>query len=310
MGFKIYLAKPRGFCAGVERAIEILDLALKKFGPPIYVRHAIVHNEKVVREFEKRGAIFVEEIEEIPEGSILIFSAHGVSPEVREKAKKKNLKVIDATCPLVTKVHLEAKYFAKNDYLILLIGHKNHVEVQGTLGEAPDRIIVIEKKEDLDKLDGKKFEKLAILTQTTLSVDDTKDLINEIQKRFKNIVKPKADDICYATQNRQDMVKRLAPFTDLFFVIGSKKSSNSNRLKEIAEKYGTKAYLINDKSEIPVKEIENINSLGITSGASTPENLVMEIIEELKKYGAEEVIEIRGIEENIKFSLPTELGSP
>lgn len=309
MGFKIYLAKPRGFCAGVERAIGILELALKKFGPPIYVRHEIVHNEKVVKEFEKKGAIFVEDIEKVPEESILIFSAHGVSPEVREKTKKKNLKVIDATCPLVTKVHLEAKYFTKNDYLILLIGHKNHVEVQGTLGEAPDRIIVIEKKEDLDKLDGKKFEKLAILTQTTLSVDDTKDLINEIQKRFKNIVKPRADDICYATQNRQDMVKRIAPFTDIFLVIGSKKSSNSNRLKEIAEKYGARAYLINDKSEIPFKEIENIHSLGITSGASTPEILVIEIIEELKKYGAEEVIEISGIEENIKFSLPPELGS-
>ncbi len=309
MGFKIYLAKPRGFCAGVERAIEILDIALKKFGSPVYVRHAIVHNEKVVSEFERRGAIFIENIEEIPEGSIVIFSAHGVSPEVREKAEKKNLKIIDATCPLVTKVHLEAKYFAKNGYTIFLIGHKNHVEVEGTMGEAPDRIILIENKEDIEKLDGKDFEKIAILTQTTLSVDDTREIISEIQKKFKNVLKPRADDICYATQNRQDAVKKIAPFVDIFLVIGSKKSSNSNRLKEIAEKYGTKSYLINDKNEIPKDALKNVKAIGITSGASTPEKLVDEIIEELKKLGAEEVIEIKGTEENIKFSLPEELES-
>ncbi len=309
MGFKIYLAKPRGFCAGVERAIEILDIALKKFGSPIYVRHAIVHNEKVVKEFEERGAVFVENIEEVPEGSIIIFSAHGVSPEVRKKAEKKNLKIIDATCPLVTKVHLEAKYFANNNYIIFLIGHKNHVEVEGTMGEAPDKIILIEKKEDIEKLDGKDFEKIAILTQTTLSVDDTREIISEIQKKFKNVTKPRADDICYATQNRQDAVKKIAPFVDIFLVIGSKKSSNSNRLKEIAEKYGTKSYLINDKSEIPQDDLKNVDAIGITSGASTPEKLVDEIIEELKKLGAEEVIEVKGTEENIKFSLPEELES-
>ncbi|MEN3047082.1 MAG: 4-hydroxy-3-methylbut-2-enyl diphosphate reductase [Candidatus Hydrothermales bacterium] len=308
MPFKIYIAKPRGFCAGVERAIEILDLALKKFGPPVYVRHAIVHNEKVVKEFEKKGAIFVEDISEIPEGSIVVFSAHGVSPKVREEALKRNLKIIDATCPLVTKVHLEARYFAKHNYLILLIGHKNHVEVEGTMGEAPENIIIIEKIEDLKKIEGKKFEKIAILTQTTLSVDDTRELIAEIQRKFKNAVKPKAEDICYATQNRQDMVKKIAPFVDLFLIVGSKKSSNSNRLKEIAEKNGTKAYLINDKSEIPFKKLKKISTVGITSGASTPEYLVQEIIEELKKHGAEEVIEIKGVEEDIKFSLPPELG--
>ncbi|MEN3045281.1 MAG: 4-hydroxy-3-methylbut-2-enyl diphosphate reductase [Candidatus Hydrothermales bacterium] len=307
MPFKIYLAKPRGFCAGVERAIEILDLALKKFSPPIYVKHAIVHNEKVVKEFEKKGAIFVENVDEIPEGSVVVFSAHGVSPLVRQEAKKRNLKIIDATCPLVTKVHLEARYFAKKNYLILLIGHKNHVEVEGTMGEAPGNIILIEKREDLRKLKGKKFEKLAILTQTTLSVDDTKKLISEIQRKFKNIVRPRAEDICYATQNRQDMVKKIAPFVDLFLIIGSKKSSNSNRLKEIAEKNGTKAYLINDKSDIPFKKLKKINSLGITSGASTPEYVVQEIIEELKKCGAEEVIEIKGVEEDIKFSIPKDL---
>jgi len=307
MGFKVYLAKPRGFCAGVERAIKILDLALKKFGSPIYVRHAIVHNEKVVKEFEEMGAVFVENIGEVPEGSVLIFSAHGVSPEVRKKAKEKNLKVIDATCPLVTKVHLKARYFAKNGYTIFLIGHKNHIEVEGTMGEAPDKTVLIENKEDLEKLKGKNFEKIAILTQTTLSVDDTREIISEIQKKFKNVLKPRADDICYATQNRQDAVKKIAPFVDIFLIIGSKTSSNSNRLKEIAEKYGTKSYLINDKDEIPREELKDVKAIGVTSGASTPERLVKDIIRELKDMGAEEVIEIEGTEENIKFQLPEEI---
>ncbi len=307
MGFKIYLAKPRGFCAGVERAIKILDITLKKFGPPIYVRHAIVHNERVVKEFEEKGAIFVEDIEDIPEGSPVIFSAHGVSPSVVEKARKRNLRIIDATCPLVTKVHLEAKYFAKRGYTIFLIGHRNHVEVEGTMGEAPDRIILIEKKEDLEKLNSKNFDKIAILTQTTLSVDDTREIILEICKKFKNVTKPGADDICYATQNRQDAVKKIAPFVDLFLVIGSKKSSNSNRLKEIAEKYGAKSYLINDKREIPKEDLKNVKRVGITSGASTPEELVKEIIEELKAMGGEEIVEIEGKEETITFGLPPEL---
>lgn len=307
MGFKIYLAKPRGFCAGVERAIEILNLALKKFGPPIYVRHAIVHNERIVSEFEKKGVKFVEDVEDVPEGSILIFSAHGVSPDVKKTAKNRNLKIIDATCPLVTKVHLEARNYAKGNYTILLIGHKNHVETQGTMGEAPDKIIVIENKDDIEKLEDKNLKKIAVITQTTLSVDDTKEIIEKIKKRFENVRKPKADDICYATQNRQDAVKKISPFVDIFLIIGSKESSNSNRLKEIAEKYGTKAYLINDKNEIPVEKVKNANAIGITSGASTPEELVQEIIEKLREMSGKEIIEMEGKEEKIKFHLPPDL---
>lgn len=307
MGFKIYLAKPRGFCAGVERAIDILDLTLKKFGAPVYVKHHIVHNEKVVSEFEKKGAIFVEDVDEIPEGSVVVFSAHGVSPQVRKKARERKLKVIDATCPLVTKVHLEAKYFAKRGYTIFLIGHKNHVEVIGTKGEAPENIIVIETKEDIEKLDKTKFDKVAVLTQTTLSVDDTRELIKELEKKFENLEKPKAADICYATRNRQHMVREIAPFVDLFLVIGSKHSSNSNRLREIAESCGVKAFLINGKGEIPFNEIKDIRAVGITSGASTPEKLVQDVIKELKKYGGTEVKELKGDEENIKFRLPEEL---
>ncbi len=304
MRFKVYLAKPRGFCAGVVRAIEILNLTLKKFGPPVYVRHAIVHNEKIVSEFEKKGVIFVEDVDEAPEGSILIFSAHGVSPHVREKARKRRLKVIDATCPLVTKVHLEARKYATGGYTIFLIGHKNHVETQGTMGEAPDRIILIENEKDVRNLENRISGKIAVITQTTLSVDDTKEIIERIREKFKDFEKPKADDICYATQNRQDAVKKIAPFVDIFLVIGSKESSNSNRLKEIAEKYGTRAYLINDKKEIPVDEIKRAKAIGVTSGASTPEKLVREIIERLKELGGEEISEIEGTEEKIKFQLP------
>lgn len=305
MGFKIYLAKPRGFCAGVERAIKILNLCIKKFGTPIYVRHAIVHNERVVSEFEKKGVIFVEDVEDIPEGNIVVFSAHGVSPDVKEKAKKRNLKVIDATCPLVEKVHIEAKIYAAQGYKIFLIGHKNHVETKGTIGEAPDKIIVIEDEKDLENIN-ENFENIAILTQTTLSVDDTREIIEKIKKKFKNVEKPKIDDICYATQNRQDAVKKIAPFVDIFLIVGSRESSNSNRLKEIAEKYGAKAYLINSRDEIP-EEVKMAKAIGITSGASTPENIVNEIIERLKELGADEIIEMEGTEEKIKFQLPKEL---
>lgn len=306
MAFKIYLAKPRGFCAGVERAIRILELSLEKFGAPIYVRHAIVHNERVVSEFEKKGVIFVEDIEEIPEGSIVVFSAHGVSPEIKEKAKRRNLKVIDATCPLVEKVHIEAKNYADKGYTIFLIGHKNHVETRGTVGEAPNKIIIIENENDLKNLEGKNFEKIAILTQTTLSVDDSREIIEKIKERFKNVEKPRIDDICYATQNRQDAVKKIAPFVDIFLIVGSKESSNSNRLKEIAERYGAKAFLINNRDEIP-ENINDVKAVGVTSGASTPENIVNEIIERLQELGANEIIEIEGTEEKIRFQLPKEL---
>lgn len=305
--FKIFIAKPRGFCAGVERAIEIVELALLKFGKPVYVRHEIVHNEKVVSDLRKKGVIFVEDPEEVPEGNVIIFSAHGVSPLIIEKAKKRNLKIIDATCPLVTKVHLEAINFTNKGYRILLIGHKGHVEVEGTLGYAPENIEIIENLEDIKKLKFNKNQKYAVLTQTTLSVDDTREIIKALKQKIKNLETPSAEDICYATQNRQDVVKKIAPFVDVFLVIGSKKSSNSNRLKEVAEKSGTKAFLINDEKEIPIKEIKKAKAVGVTSGASTPESIVKNVINKLKKLGGKEIKEIIGTEENIKFKLPSEL---
>jgi len=303
MLFKIYLARPRGFCAGVDRAIETVRLAIKKYGKPIYVKHAIVHNKYVVKELEKEGAIFVEDINEIPNNSIVIFSAHGSPPKHYEIAKKKNLKVIDATCPLVSKVHKEAIEFVKNGYYIIYVGHKNHVEAIGIKGEAEDKIDIIESKEEaLNYIP--KSEKLALLTQTTLSVDDTKEIIDILKKRFPQIILPKKEDICYATQNRQDAVKRIAKICDVVFVIGSKESSNSNRLKEVAEKYGAKSYLIESYEDIDDNWLNNVKNVGITSGASTPEILVQKTIDYLLEKGGEEVIEIENAIERIKFQLP------
>ncbi|MEO0171184.1 MAG: 4-hydroxy-3-methylbut-2-enyl diphosphate reductase [candidate division WOR-3 bacterium] len=307
MGFKIYLASPRGFCAGVDRAIEIVERALKIFGPPIYVRHAIVHNRYVVEDLKNKGAIFVEDVNEIPEGSIVIFSAHGVSPKVREDAKRRNLKVIDATCPLVHKVHREVRKFASEGYTIILVGHRGHVEVEGTMGEAPDNIILVEDTKDAERVEVPDPNKVALTTQTTLSVDDTKEIIEVLKRRFPNIVLPKADDICYATQNRQDAVKRLSEVADLILVIGSKESSNSNRLREVAEKRGKRAYLIEDETYINPKWLEGISAVGITSGASTPESLVRRVVWKLLKMGGESVEELGLIKENVKFALPREV---
>ncbi len=303
MSFKIYLARPRGFCAGVNRAIETVKLALKKYGKPIYVKHAIVHNKYVVKELEKEGAIFVEDINAIPDNSVVVFSAHGSPPKHYEIAKRKNLKVIDATCPLVSKVHKEALEFIKNGYYIIYIGHKNHVEAIGVKGEAPERIDIIETKEEaLNYIP--KSDKLALLTQTTLSVDDTKEIIQILKRKFPDIVLPKRDDICYATQNRQDAVKKIAKLCELVLVIGSEESSNSNRLKEVAQKSGAKAYLIENYKYIQDEWLVNVKNVGITSGASTPEILVQEVINYLLDKGGEEVIEIENAIEKIMFKLP------
>ncbi len=307
MGFKIYLAYPRGFCAGVDRAIEIVERALKIFGKPVYVRHAIVHNRYVVRDLEKKGAIFVEDINEIPEGSIVIFSAHGVSPKVREEAIKRKLRIIDATCPLVHKVHKEVRKFANEGYTIILVGHKGHVEVEGTMGEAPDKVILVENIEDAEKVEVPDPNRVALTTQTTLSVDDTKEIIEVLRRKFPNIVLPKADDICYATQNRQDAVKKLAKISDLVLVIGSKESSNSNRLREVAEKNGARSFLIEDETHIKEEWLDNVRGVGVTSGASTPEVLVRKVVWRLLEMGGESVEELDGIRENVKFALPEEV---
>ena len=307
MSFKILLAKPRGFCAGVDRAISIVEMVLERYGPPVYVRHAIVHNHYVVESLKKKGVIFVEDVREIPPGSIVIFSAHGVAPAVVEEARRRNLKMIDATCPLVHKVHREVRRFAAMGYTIILVGHRGHVEVEGTMGEAPDNVILVETVEDARKVQVPDPDKVALTTQTTLSVDDTREIIEVLKERFPNIVLPKADDICYATQNRQDAVKKLARLSDVVLVIGSKESSNSNRLREVAEKQGVPAYLIEDETYISPALIDGARVVGITSGASTPEVLVKRVIDRLMDMGATEVEELDGVKENIRFALPKEL---
>ncbi len=304
---RVILVRPRGFCAGVERAIETVRIALEKYGPPVYVRHAIVHNRWVVERLKEEGAVFVEDVLQIPEGAVTVFSAHGVSPQVKREARRRNLKVIDATCPLVTKVHLEAKNFARKGYTVLLIGHRGHVEVEGTMGEAPDRIILIETKEDAQNVIPPNPEKVAVLTQTTLSVDDTKEIIDTLKKRFPKLVLPSRDDICYATQNRQDAVKSLAKEVDAILVIGSKESSNSNRLKEVVVRQGTKSYLIEDASHIDPSWFQEVKSVGITAGASTPEFLVKEVVKKLKELGAKEIIEKEVVKEEVVFSLPKKI---
>ncbi len=306
MTFKIYLARPRGFCAGVDRAIRTVELALKKFGRPVYVKHAIVHNRHVVRELEEKGAIFVEDPEEIPEGAVVIFSAHGSPPQHYEIARRRNFRLIDATCPLVHKVHREARRFVEEGYHIVYVGHKNHVEAIGVKGEAPERIDIIETKEEALKYDPPS-DRLALLTQTTLSVDDTREIIEILRRRFPHIVLPPREDICYATQNRQDAVKRLAAISDVVLVVGSSESSNSNRLREVALRYGARAYLIEDEYSIEREWIDGVRAVGITSGASTPERLVERVINRLKEMGGDGVEEIEGITEKIKFELPREI---
>ena len=305
---KILLASPRGFCAGVDRAIEIVKKTIKKFGTPVYVRHEIVHNTQVVESLKKLGAIFVEELNEIKDSSRpVIFSAHGVPKSVTEEASNKKMFFIDATCPLVTKVHREAEFLYKNGYEVILIGHKNHPEVLGTMGQLPkDSISLIEKLEDVEKLDTFKLKKpIAYVTQTTLSVDDTKEIIEALKSKFSNIKAPTKEDICYATTNRQEAVKKIAPLCDMFFVVGSENSSNSQRLVEVAKKSGCKkSELITFNEKIPMDVIMNCSKIGITSGASAPEQLVQNFISEVKKYCKVSIEEVVLIKESVIFKLP------
>ncbi|MBI2916307.1 MAG: 4-hydroxy-3-methylbut-2-enyl diphosphate reductase [Elusimicrobia bacterium] len=304
---KLILARPRGFCAGVERAIEIVEIALKVYPPPVYVYHEIVHNRYVVQDLGGRGAIFVDSVSEVPDRGVLVFSAHGVSPEIREQTKSKKLKVIDATCPLVTKVHMEAILFAKQGRTILLVGHQGHDEVVGTMGEAPERIVLVDTPADVEKLEVEDPEKVAVITQTTLSLDDSKATIDAIKKKFPKVVFPPKEDICYATTNRQIAVKELTNLADLILVIGSENSSNSKRLAEVSQDKGVHAYLIDDVSKIREEWFANVNVVGVTAGASAPEHLVQEVIDYFKRLGVTHVEEIMTVSENVKFALPPEL---
>ena len=302
---EIVLASPRGFCAGVDRAILIVEKALQKWRPPIYVRHEIVHNRQVVERLQAQGVIFVEEIEEIPEGAHAIFSAHGVSPAVRKQAQEQSLEVVDATCPLVTKVHGEAQRYRRKDFTILLIGHADHVEVQGTMGEAPERMIVIETVQDAEKVQLSDPNQVAYLTQTTLSLDDTSEIIKTLKKRFPSIEGPPKDDICYATQNRQNAVKELASQVERILVVGASNSSNTLRLVEVAKAHGTAARRVEEASEIQRAYVEGVNSIGITAGASAPEDVVQSIVTKLCRLAPQHSLrELRLVDENVNFALP------
>lgn len=307
----IQLANPRGFCAGVDRAIDIVNRALDVFGSPIYVRHEVVHNKFVVENLRERGAIFVEELIDVPDDCIVIFSAHGVSQAVREEAASRGLKVFDATCPLVTKVHIEVSRYSKQGRECILIGHKGHPEVEGTMGQYNDRrgggIYLVEDEGQAATLQVSDSEKLSYVTQTTLSVDDTARVIDALRERFPNIQGPRKDDICYATQNRQDAVKTLAANCDLVLVVGSPNSSNSNRLRELAQRMGVEAYLLDRAEDIDSTWLKNKTRIGVTAGASAPEVLVKEVIDELKRLGADGSVEIEGRPENVFFTLPKEL---
>lgn len=306
---KIILLKPRGFCAGVVRAIDVVKIALDLYGAPIYVRKEIVHNRHVVDELRRAGAIFVEELAEVPEGARVIFSAHGVAPAVRSEAKERRLQVIDATCPLVTKVHLEAVRFAKQGYTIILIGHRDHDEVIGTLGEAPGNTVLVSDVEDVDRLEISDPERVVYLTQTTLSLDETKDIVNRLLERFPKIIGPKTQDICYATENRQLAVKAVAPLCQALLVVGSKNSSNSRRLVEVCEKAGVPAYLLDDCSEVQLDMLENVGTVAVTAGASAPEHLVQELIDHLRTKGYNDLEEAEIKEEDVRFTLPSDLES-
>lgn len=304
---KIILLKPRGFCAGVVRAIDVVRIALDLYGAPIYVRKEIVHNRHVVDELRSAGAVFVEELSEVPEGARVIFSAHGVSPAVRAEAKERQLQVIDATCPLVTKVHLEAVRFAKQGYTIVLIGHRDHDEVIGTLGEAPASTTLVSDVADVDRLEIADPERVVYLTQTTLSLDETKEIVERLYERFPKIVGPKTQDICYATENRQLAVKAVAPLCQALLVVGSQNSSNSRRLVEVCEKAGVPAYLLDDCGEVKPEMLEGVNTVAVTAGASAPEHLVRELIEHLQANGYESLEEAEIKEEDVRFTLPSDL---
>jgi 4-hydroxy-3-methylbut-2-enyl diphosphate reductase len=304
---ELRLASPRGFCAGVDRAIEIVELALHIYGPPVYVRHEIVHNRHVVEELRDKGAVFLEDLSEIPKGSLVIFSAHGVSPKVREEATARGLRVIDATCPLVTKVHVEAMRYARDGCEIVLVGHRGHVEVEGTLGHASDRMHLVETLDDVSRLEVRDPERLGLLTQTTLSVDDTREIIAALCERFPAIRLPGDGDICYATQNRQNAVKEIARDSDLVLVVGAPSSSNSNRLVEVARACGAEARLVESADEIQADWLEGCRSVGVSAGASTPDRVVQDVIQRLRALGCSEAREIAIVEERLRFSLPPEL---
>ncbi len=304
---KIILLKPRGFCAGVVRAIDVVRISLELYGAPIYVRKEIVHNRHVVDELRQAGAIFVEELSEVPQGCRVIFSAHGVAPEVRREATERKLQVIDATCPLVTKVHLEAVKFAKQGYKIILIGHRDHDEVIGTLGEAPESTILVSDVEDVNRLEISNPERIAYLTQTTLSLDETKDIVTRLLERFPKIVGPKTQDICYATENRQLAVKAVAPLCQALLVVGSQNSSNSRRLVEVCEKAGVPAYLLDDSGEVQPEMLENVDVVAVTAGASAPEHLVQELIDHLRARGFAHLEEAEIKDEDVRFTLPADL---
>lgn len=306
-GKKIILLRPRGFCAGVVRAIDVVKIALDLYGAPIYVRKEIVHNRHVVNELRGMGAIFVDDLHEVPAGNRLIFSAHGVSPLVRAQAKAQKLEVIDATCPLVTKVHLEAIRFARQGYAILLIGHRVHEEIEGTFGEAPENTFIVETEADAEAVEVPDPSKVCYLTQTTLSLDETKGITNILLRRFPLIAGPKSQDICYATENRQMAVKAVAPLCELLLVVGSQNSSNSRRLVEVCEKAGVRSYLLDDKSYLRDEWFDGVETVSVTAGASAPENLVTELIEALRERGYGTLEELDIIDEDVRFNLPQEL---
>ncbi len=304
---RVILAQPRGFCAGVERAIEIVERALKKFGPPIYVRHEIVHNRHVVEDLKQRGAIFVDELDQVPDGAMTIFSAHGVAKKVEQDAAARNLPVIDATCPLVAKVHNEGRRYARQDREIVLVGHAGHAEVEGTIGQVPGTVHLVQTAADVATLNIRDPEKLAYITQTTLSVDDTRGIIAALKARFPTIVGPDVRDICYATQNRQQAVRDLAKRVDLILVVGSRNSSNSNRLREIGEELGRPAYLIDDASAMQPEWFRGVESVGVTAGASAPESLVRGVLEGLREISEIEVATLDGVAEDVRFRFPAEV---
>lgn len=301
---EVVLAEPRGFCAGVDRAIEIVERALAKFGAPIYVRHEIVHNTYVVNELKAKGAIFIEDLADVPPGATLVFSAHGVSKAVQQEARDRGFDVFDATCPLVTKVHVEVAKLAKEGYEFIMIGHKGHPEVEGTMGQLSSGIHLVEDVEDVARVAPAQTEKLAVVTQTTLSVDDAAEIAAAVRARFPMVREPKQQDICYATQNRQDAVKILSPQVDLVIVVGSPTSSNSNRLRELAQRLGTESYMVDSAEELKPEWFEGKGRIGLTAGASAPEVLVREVIERVRALGAVSVRKMDGIEETIKFPLP------
>jgi len=304
---RLILAAPRGYCAGVDRAVQTVEEALEEHGAPIYVRKEIVHNKHVVEQLASRGAIFVEEETEVPEGEIVVFSAHGVAPAVHERAAERKLRTIDATCPLVTKVHVEARKFAEEGFTIILVGHEGHEEVEGTMGEAPESIVLVQTVEDADTLELDDPNHVALITQTTLSVDETAEIIARLKERFPKIVTPKSEDICYATTNRQIAVKEIAGECDLVLVIGSTNSSNSNRLVEVAREYGAESYLIDNHTQVRPEWLEGVETVGITSGASAPEELVEDLVNLFREMGVEEIGESRTVDESVRFMLPREI---